>query len=61
MTVMFCERGLDSDVGRLDPEDMREIIAACRSAAGGTRRGFVDKFGDGDGIGFGYPQAHERR
>jgi class 3 adenylate cyclase/predicted ATPase len=64
LTVMFCDlvgsTGLSS---RLDPEDLREVIAAYhRAVAEGVAGfdGFVAKYmGDGVLVYFGYPQAHE--
>ena len=49
--------------GRMDPEDLREIIAAyqkCVAETVGRFGGFVAKYmGDGVLVYFGYPQAHE--
>jgi class 3 adenylate cyclase len=48
---------------RMDPEDLREVIAAFQKCAAGIVRrfdGFVAKYmGDGVLVYFGYPQAHE--
>src|SRR5215813_11438707 len=64
LTVMFCDlAGSTSLAARLDPEDLREVIAAYHRAvadAVGNLDGFVAKYmGDGVLIYFGYPQAHE--
>src|SRR6516162_9984372 len=64
LTVMFCDlvgsTGLSS---RLDPEDLREIIAAYHRSVAEVVRGFdgfVAKYmGDGVLAYFGYPRAHE--
>jgi class 3 adenylate cyclase len=64
LTVMFCDLvGSTAMSARLDPEDMRAIIAAYHKCcatliAGGG--GFVAKYmGDGVLAYFGYPHAHE--
>jgi class 3 adenylate cyclase len=64
LTVMFCDLvGSTPLAARLDPEDLREVIAAyhravARAAAGFD--GFVAKYmGDGVLVYFGYPRAHE--
>ena len=64
LTVMFCDLvGSTSLSARLDPEDLREVIAAYHRAvaeAVGSFDGFVAKYmGDGVLVYFGYPQAHE--
>ena len=64
LTVMFCDLvGSTALSARLDPEDLREIIAAYhRSVAEIITRsgGFVSRYmGDGVLVYFGYPQAHE--
>jgi class 3 adenylate cyclase len=64
LTVMFCDLvGSTALSASMDPEDIREIIAAFqRSVAKGVQRfgGFVAKYmGDGVLVYFGYPQAHE--
>jgi class 3 adenylate cyclase/tetratricopeptide (TPR) repeat protein len=64
LTVLFCDLvGSTELAARLDPEDLREIIAAYHRRvseilnAGG---GFVAKYmGDGVLAYFGYPEAHE--
>jgi SAM domain (Sterile alpha motif)/Adenylate and Guanylate cyclase catalytic domain len=64
LTVMFCDLvGSTAMSARLDPEDMRGIIAAyhrccAKLITGGA--GFVAEYiGDGVLAYFGYPQAHE--
>ena len=64
LTVMFCDLvGSTALSGRLDAEDLREVIGAYhRRVADAVRRfdGFVAKYmGDGVLVYFGYPQAHE--
>jgi class 3 adenylate cyclase/predicted ATPase len=64
LTVIFCDLvGSTAMSARLDPEDMREIIAAYhRCCAGVIERGggFVAQYmGDGILAYFGYPHAHE--
>jgi class 3 adenylate cyclase/tetratricopeptide (TPR) repeat protein len=64
LTVMFCDLvGSTALSGRLDPEDLREVIGAYhRCSAEWIERhgGFVAKYiGDGVLAYFGYPQAHE--
>ena len=64
LTVMFCDLvGLTALSARLDPEDLREVIAAYHRAVAdvvGNLDGFVAKYmGDGVLIYFGYPRAHE--
>jgi class 3 adenylate cyclase len=61
---MFCDLvGSTALSARLDPEDMREIIAAyhrCCAEQMTKAGGFVAKYmGDGVLAYFGYPQAHE--
>jgi class 3 adenylate cyclase/predicted ATPase len=64
LTVMFCDLvGSTELAGRLDPEDMREVIrayhACCTEVIEGFD-GFIAKFmGDGVLAYFGYPHAHE--
>ena len=64
LTVMFCDL-VDSTAlsARLDPEDMRLVIAAYHMCCAGLierNGGFVAKYmGDGVLCYFGYPQAHE--
>src|ERR1700751_622269 len=64
VTVMFSDLvGSTALSARLDPEDLREVIAAYQTCIADTVRrfgGFVAKYmGDGVLIYFGYPQAHE--
>ena len=64
LTVMFCDLvGSTAMSARLDPEDMRGIIAAhhkCCANLIERSGGFVAKYmGDGVLAYFGYPQAHE--
>jgi class 3 adenylate cyclase/predicted ATPase len=64
LTVMFCDL-VDSTAlsARLDPEDLREVIAAYHRAVADVVAGFdgfVSRYmGDGVLVYFGYPQAHE--
>src|SRR5216683_2755895 len=64
LTVMFCDLvGSTPLSAQLDPEDLREVIAAYhRTVADAVRSfdGFVAKYmGDGVLVYFGYPRAHE--
>jgi class 3 adenylate cyclase/predicted ATPase len=64
VTVMFCDLvGSTAMSARLDPEDMREIIASYQMEVAETierHAGYVAKYmGDGALIYFGYPQARE--
>jgi len=64
LTVMFCDLvGSTALAARLDPEDIRNIIAAyhkCCATLISSHGGFVAKYmGDGVLAYFGYPQAHE--
>jgi class 3 adenylate cyclase len=64
LTVMFCDLvGSTAMSARLDPEDLREMIAAyhqCCASLIERGGGFVAKYmGDGVLGYFGYPQAHE--
>jgi class 3 adenylate cyclase/predicted ATPase len=64
LTVMFCDLvGSTALSGRLDPEDLREVINAYHrtvAAAVAGFDGFVSRYmGDGVLVYFGYPQAHE--
>jgi predicted ATPase/class 3 adenylate cyclase len=64
LTIMFCDL-VDSTAltSRLDPEEMREVLATYRAAVAEVVSGFggyVAKYmGDGALAYFGYPQAHE--
>jgi class 3 adenylate cyclase len=64
LTVMFCDLvGSTALSARLDPEDLREVIAAYHRAVAeivGRFDGFVSRYmGGGVLVYFGYPQAHE--
>jgi class 3 adenylate cyclase/predicted ATPase len=64
VTVMFSDLvGSTALAARMDPEDLREIIAAYQKCVAGTVGrfgGFIAKYlGDGVLIYFGYPHAHE--
>jgi class 3 adenylate cyclase len=64
LTVMFCDLvGSTALAGRLDPEDLRELIGGYHRCVAETVAyfdGFVAKYmGDGVLVYFGYPQAHE--
>jgi class 3 adenylate cyclase/predicted ATPase len=68
VTILICELvGTAALSSRLDPEDLREIIAAYHLAIGEVVtgfQGFVGKYmgeyaGEGVLVYFGYPQAHE--
>jgi hypothetical protein len=64
VTVMFSDLvGSTALSGRMDPEDLREVISAYQKCVADTVHrfgGFVAKFmGDGVLIYFGHPQAHE--
>jgi class 3 adenylate cyclase len=64
LTVMFCDLvGSTGLSARLDPEDLREVIAAYHRAVADVVKsfdGFVAKYmGDGVLAYFGYPRAHE--
>src|SRR5690242_19623357 len=61
---MFCDLVSSTELStRLDPEDLREVIAAYHRAVAGVVAefdGFVAKYmGDGVLVYFGYPRAHE--
>ncbi len=64
VTVMFSDLvGSTALSARMDPEDLREVIAAYQKCVADTVRrfgGFVAKYmGDGVLVYFGYPRAHE--
>jgi class 3 adenylate cyclase len=61
---MFCDLVGSTELSaRLDPEDLREVIAAYHRAVAEVITGFdgfVSRYmGDGVLVYFGYPQAHE--
>ena len=64
LTVMFVDLVASTALGaRLDPEDLRDVIAAFHGTVTGLVArfdGFVARYmGDGVLVYFGYPQAHE--
>jgi class 3 adenylate cyclase len=64
LTVMFCDLVGSTELSaHLDPEDLREVIAAYHRAVAQVVAGldgFVAKYmGDGVLVYFGYPRAHE--
>src|SRR6201987_795533 len=64
LTVMFCDLvGSTALSARLDPEDLREVIAAYHRCVTEIVEGFGEfvarYMGDGVLVYFGYPQAHE--
>src|SRR5262252_5509285 len=64
LTVMFCDLvGSTPMSSRLDPEDLRDVIAAYHHAVAkvvAASDGFVSRYmGDGVLVYFGHPQAHE--
>jgi class 3 adenylate cyclase len=64
LTVMFCDLvGSTALSTRLDPEDLREVIAAYHRAVAEIVAGFdgflAKYMGDGVLVYFGYPRAHE--
>jgi class 3 adenylate cyclase len=64
VTVMFADLvGSTALAAGMDPEDLREVIAAYHRCASETVRsvgGFVSQYlGDGVLVYFGYPEAHE--
>ena len=64
VTVMFCDLvGSTALSARMDPEDLREVIAAYQKCVTQTVQrfgGYVAQYmGDGVLVYFGYPQAHE--
>ncbi len=64
VTVMFSDLvGSTALSGRMDPEDLREVISAYQNCVAQTVRrfsGFIAQYmGDGVLAYFGYPQAHE--
>jgi class 3 adenylate cyclase len=64
VTVMFSDLvGSTALSGRMDPEDLREVISAYQKCVADTVRrfsGFIAQYmGDGVLAYFGYPEAHE--
>ena len=64
VTVMFCDLvGSTALSTQMDPEDLRDVIAAYQKSVSETVQrfdGFVAKYmGDGVLVYFGYPRAHE--
>ena len=64
LTVMFCDLVGSTDLsGRLDPEDLREVVQAYQEAAANVierYEGHIAQYlGDGLLVYFGWPQAHE--
>ena len=64
LTVMFCDLVGSTDLsGRLDPEDLREVVRAYQEAAAEVihrYEGHIAQYlGDGLLIYFGFPVAHE--
>ncbi len=64
LSVMFCDLVGSTELGqRLDPEELREVLAAYQDAcATAVRRfdGYVAQYlGDGVLVYFGFPRAHE--
>src|SRR5215510_8924130 len=64
LTVVFCDLVGSTELStRLDPEDLREIIAAYHHTVARiveASNGFIAKYmGDGVLIYYGYPRAHE--
>ena len=64
LTVLFCDLANSTALSaRLDPEDLREVMAAYQRAIAeviGRHGGYVAKFlGDGVLAYFGWPEAHE--
>src|SRR6478735_5356996 len=64
VSVMFSDLvGSTALSGRMDPEDLREVISAYQKCVAETVQrfgGYVAKYmGDGVLVYFGYPQAHE--
>jgi class 3 adenylate cyclase/tetratricopeptide (TPR) repeat protein len=64
LTVLFCDLVASTEMSaRLDPEDLREVIAAYHQCVAETVRpfdGYVARYmGDGALIYFGYPVGHE--
>ena len=64
ITVMFCDLADSTSLsGRLDPEDLRELVQAYQQVTGAVIQGFdghvAQYLGDGILVYFGYPSAHE--
>src|SRR5437763_9673890 len=64
LTVLFCDLVGSTDLsGRLDPEDLRDVVPAYQATAAeviGRYAGHIAQYlGDGLLVYFGYPAAHE--
>ncbi|MGB7287329.1 MAG: adenylate/guanylate cyclase domain-containing protein [Salaquimonas sp.] len=64
LTVLFCDLVGSTELAvKLDPEDMRDILAAYRTVCGEAMSKYgstiIQHSGDGAMIIFGYPMAHE--
>ena len=64
LTVMFCDLvGSTAMSARLDPEDLRRVLAAYQATCAEVVEGFegylASYLGDGVLVYFGFPQAHE--
>jgi len=64
LTVMFCDLADSTRLsGRLDPEDLREVVRAYQQTSAEAIQRFAGHIaqylGDGLLVYFGYPQAHE--
>jgi len=64
LTVMFCDLVGSTELStRLDPEDLRAVVAMYQRACGAVAAGFeghvAQYLGDGIMIFFGWPKAHE--
>jgi class 3 adenylate cyclase len=64
LTVMFCDLIASTELaGRIDAEELREVIRAYQTVVGEAVRGYdgtiAQYLGDGVLVYFGYPRAHE--